>query len=265
MSLHEYLQEDPDCRYLALGAIQATAPLQKDPDPAPTLGLLETWAFQLAGRMPLPWNLHHAIDALNQFLFQELGFHGDRDTYDDPDNAVLPTVIARRRGLPIALSILWLDLAQRLGLDAVGIGLPAHFIVGLRLDTGLLYFDPYHGGRAIGPGAAAELVERRSQGAVPFHPDMLQPVSHRAILIRLVRNLHVRYLRAKAWQEVLWTATHLILLDPQDLHALRDRARVHLEQGNLDQAAEDLEAAVHLAPNQDPTLLALLEQLRHRS
>ena len=118
MSLLEYLQEDPACRDLAAGAVHAVAPALDDPDPQLLGAQLDEWADLLAGRMPLPWNTHKALDALNDLLFRELGFGGDRDTYDDPLNALLPAVLLRRKGLPISLCILWIALARRLGFDA---------------------------------------------------------------------------------------------------------------------------------------------------
>lgn len=247
MSLHEYLQRDPECTHLAEGAIHCVSPLLEDPDPAATLAQLEAWAFDLAGRMPLPWNLLKAVDSLNQFLFQDLKFRGDHKSYDQAANAVLPQVMARRRGLPIALSILWIDVARRLGLDAVGIGLPGHFLAGLRLDVGLLCFDPFHRGMPVGEELAAELLARATGGQIAFHPSMLAPVTHRAILSRLVRNLHLRFLRNETWEEAIWTSTHLILLAPTEPAPYQDRALVHLKRGDSDRAQEDLAKAEELS------------------
>ena len=89
MSLHEYLRDDPHCGDLLKGAVLAVGPMLADPDPQPVLAVVDGWAFELAGRMPLPWNLHGAIDVLNNYLFQEVGLQGDRETYDDPANAAL--------------------------------------------------------------------------------------------------------------------------------------------------------------------------------
>lgn len=246
MSLHEYLQRDPGCTQLAEGAIHCVSPLLADPDPTATLLQLEDWAFELAGRMPLPWNLLEAVDALNHFLFQDLKFRGDHKTFDDPSNAVLPRVLERRKGLPIALSILWIDLARRLGLDAVGVGLPGHFLAGLRLDVGLLCFDPFHRGMAVGEELAAELLARATGGQTVFHPSMLAPISHRAILSRLVRNLHLRFVRAEAWDEAIWTSTHSILLAPQEPASYKERAMVYLKRGEPLRAQEDMAKALEL-------------------
>jgi regulator of sirC expression with transglutaminase-like and TPR domain len=261
MSLLDYLREDPECRNLAEGAVHAVAPALDDPDPAAVTGLLDEWAFTLAGRMPLPWNTHKAIDALNHLLFVELGFEGDRETYDDPLNALLPAVISRRKGLPITLSILWVDLARRLGFDAVGVGLPGHFIAALRTDIGLLCFDPFHGGRPVGEENGAELVRTATAGRVAFHREMLRPATGREVLVRLVRNLHLRFMHAEHWEEALWTSTHLVLLDPANPRPLKERAFVHLQRDEPGPALIDLKEALRMSPDPDPEIQAWLDQL----
>ena len=262
MSLHEFLQEDPACGRLAEGAIHAVAPLLEDPDPALVLDQLEEWSFEAAARMPLPWDMDAAVDALNAFLFTELGFAGDRVSYDDPRNAVLPEVMQRRRGLPITLSILWLDQARRLGFDASGIGLPGHFIVGLRTREGLRCFDPFHSGSEVDEPQAEALVRGATRGRVPFHPEQLCPTPDRAILARLVRNLHLRYFRCGNWDEALWTATHLLLLEPHDPQALKERAFVHLKRGEANEALRDFEEFLKLSGEGDAELEKWMEQLR---
>jgi regulator of sirC expression with transglutaminase-like and TPR domain len=261
MSLLEYLREDPDCLNLAEGAIHAVAPALDDPDPDLVSMQLNEWAFLLAGRMPLPWNTHKALDALNDLLFVELGFEGDRETYDDPLNALLPAVIARRKGLPITLSILWVDLARRMGFDAVGVGLPGHFITALRTDFGLLCFDPFHKGRAVGEESGAELVKSATSGRVAFHRDMLRPATGRETLIRLVRNLHLRFMHAENWEEALWTGTHLILLDPDNPRVHKERAFIHLQREDPGPALSDLREALRLSQDPDPEIQAWLAQL----
>ena len=261
MSLLDYLREDPDCRNLAEGAVHAVAPALDDPDPDHVAMQLNEWAFLLAGRMPLPWNTHKAIDALNDLLFVELGFDGDRETYDDPLNALLPAVIARRKGLPITLSILWVDLARRMGFDAVGVGLPGHYIAALRTDFGLLCFDPFNRGRAVGEERGAELVKAATAGRATFHRSMLKPSTDRETLLRLVRNLHLRFMHAEDWEEALWTGTHLILLDPANPRVHKERAFVHLQRDEPGPALVDLREALRLSPDPDPEIQAWMEQL----
>jgi regulator of sirC expression with transglutaminase-like and TPR domain len=262
MSLFEYLRDDPECLNLAEGAIHAVAPALDDPDPGHVTMQLNEWAFLLAGHMPLPWNLHKAIDALNDFLFTELGFEGDRDTYDDPLNALLPAVITRRKGLPITLSILWVDLARRMGFDAVGVGLPGHYVAAMRTDVGLLCFDPFHKGRPVGEEGSAALVKTATEGRVAFHPDMLRPATGRETLIRLVRNLHLRYMHAEDWEEALWTGTHLILLDPENPRVHKERAFIHLQRDDPGPALRDLREAMRLSQDPDPEIQAWLAQLQ---
>jgi len=261
MSLLDYLRDDPECRQLAEGAVHAVAPALDDPDPDHVAMQLNEWAFILAGRMPLPWNTHKAIDALNHLLFEELGFEGDRETYDDPLNALLPAVIMRRKGLPISLSILWVDLARRLGFDAVGVGLPGHFIAAIRTDFGLLCFDPFHKGRAVGEERGAELVRSATAGRVDFSRDMMRPANNRETLIRLVRNLHLRFMHAEDWEEALWTGTHLILLDPDNPRVHKERAFIHLQRDEPEPALVDLREALRLNPDPDPEIQAWLAQI----
>lgn len=261
MSLLDFLREDPACARIAEGALHAVAPLMEDPDPSPFLATLEAWHLDLAGRMPLPWNFHKAVDALNGFLFSDLGLEGDRKTYGDPRNAVLPEVVRRRKGLPIALSILWIDQARRLGFDAVGIGLPGHFIAALRTDMGLLCFDPFHGGQAVGQERAAELVRHATEDRISFHPAMLSPAPDRLVLARLVRNLHRRFAQEQAWPDALWTATHLVLLLPDAAEPYKSRALVHLQRMDPKAALKDLEDAEARSPMPDPELEAMRRTL----
>jgi len=262
MSLHEYLLRDPQCDQLLAGAVLAVGPMLEDPDPAPTLAVVAGWADDLAGRMPLPWSFHGAIDQINQYLFKDLGLRGDRDSCEDPANAAIPQVIARRRGLPITLSILWMDVVRRLGFQPVGVALPGHFITGLRTDLGILYFDPFNGGHALGKEGAAHLVERATGGRASFDPAMLLPVSNRAILVRLVRNLHVRYLRAQAWAEALWTSTLLVLLSPGECLPDRDRAFVHFKRGELAAGLMDLNEAIRLGQELDPEVRQWMDRMQ---
>jgi regulator of sirC expression with transglutaminase-like and TPR domain len=261
MSLHEYLREDPTCARLLEGAVLAVGPLLGDPDPAPVVATVAGWADGLAGHMPLPWNLHGAVEVMNHYLFQEVGLQGDRETYDDPANAALPRVIERKRGMPITLSILWMEVARRLGFQAFGVGLPGHFIAGLRLDVGVLHFDPFNAGRPVGEQEAAWLVEQSTGGRIAFDPAMMAPVANRAILSRLVRNLHVRFVRTALWEEALWTATHLVLLEPS-AQTYRDRAFVRFNRGEMDPGILDLQEALRLSPAGDPELSQWIEKLK---
>lgn len=264
MSLHDFLLRDPTCEQLAEGAIHAVSPLLEDPDPVPVLGLLEHWADRLAGRMPLPWDTVEALEAVNDYLFRHVGLRGDRETYEDPRNALLPQVISRRRGLPISLSIIWIDVARRLGLNAVGIGLPGHFLAGLLTSEGLLCIDPFHGGRAVGEEEAAELVSRATADRIAFRPDMLKAATHRAILTRLVRNLHLHFVKEETWEEALWTSTHLQLLDPDDSQPYKERGMVHLKRGEAGKAMKDFRAAMDRSSSADPELVKWMEKLERR-
>lgn len=260
-SLHEYLRADPECRDLATGAVLAVGPLLEDADPTLTTRALDDWAHELAGRMPLPWSFHGALDELHAFLFEELCFRGASPSDDDVlGPLLLPRVLQHKHGLPLTLSILWIELARRLGFDAVGAVLPGYFVTAIRTDVGLLYFDPYRRGAPLGPEDASRLVRRLTRGKVAFDPSMLAPVTHRAILTHLVRTLHAHFLKEEVWPEALWTATHLILLQPDEPGAYRDRAFLKLHRGDVLAALEDLRMALRLG-QRDPLLTEWIQRL----
>ncbi len=262
MSLLDYLRTDPACTNLAEGAVHTVAPMLADPDPTPVLTTLDAWAFTMAGRMPLPWSIHGAIDALNHFLFEEIGLQGNHRTHQDAAALALPLVIERRQGLPITLSILWIDLARRLGMDAVGVALPGHFVTGLRLDVGVLHFDAFHQGRALGQEDAERIVRKLTQGRIPFDASMLEPVANRTILFRLARNCYSRFLRTQDWEDALWNATHMIMLTPEAPDPYKDRAFVHLKRGDIAAALGDLQIADRWSPAEDTQVHEWIQRLQ---
>ncbi len=113
----------------------------------------------------------------------------------------------------------------------------------------------------MGEEGGAELVESASAGRMTFHRGMLRPASGREILIRLVRNLHMRFMHAESWEEALWTGTHLILLDPYNPRVHKERAFVHLQRDESEPALIDLREALRLSPDPDPEIQAWLAQL----
>lgn len=154
------------------------------------LAALDDWgaAVQAAGG----GDRYAGMDALTRLLGRDLGFTGDRDTYDHPDNSFLPKVLARRRGLPITLSILYLEVARRAELPLFGIALPGHFVVGYRVGDGVTVTDPFAGG-ALCARADLEALVARAGGR--FHPAMLSPATPVEIVARVLRNLLGSYQR----------------------------------------------------------------------
>jgi regulator of sirC expression with transglutaminase-like and TPR domain len=126
----------------------------------------------------------------------ELGFVGDRRSYGDWRNSCLDFVIASRRGIPISLSVVVIEVARRVGVELHGIGMPAHFLIGDPLDSEWLC-DPFHGGRILDIAEARELLNSLSHGQIPWHPQHLNPVPTRLVVARMLNNLKAAFTQRK--------------------------------------------------------------------
>lgn len=138
---------------------------------------------QLAGECPTP-----TADGVARYLFGSLGFAGNESSYYDWRNSCLDRVIATRVGIPITLSVLMIEVARRVGVPLVGVGMPAHFLVGVPDGTDA-FFDPFHGADRLDRRAAADLFQRVTGGGATWNDDFLAATSHRDIVIRMLNNL----------------------------------------------------------------------------
>ncbi|WP_425501987.1 SirB1 family protein [Pseudoxanthomonas jiangsuensis] len=188
--------------------------------------------------------------AINRHLFEELGYSGNHDEYYDPRNSYLNQVLDRRLGNPISLAMVQMEVARRLGIPLDGVSFPGHFLVRLPVDGGLLVMDPFNGGR---PLAVEELRERAKPhlGEAPDDTVLLQiltPAPNRAILVRVLRNLHGLYAEAGEWDRAARSADRVLRLTPEQPEALRDRGLAYLELDYLPGARQDLGRYLELAP-----------------
>lgn len=195
-----------------------------------------------------PWPLKMA--AINRHLFDELGYTGNHDEYYDPRNSYLNEVFERRLGNPVSLAMVQMEVARRLGVPLDGVSFPGHFLVRLPVDGGLLVMDPFNGGR---PLAVEELRERARPhlGQTPDDSVLLQilnPAPHRAILVRVLRNLHGVYAEAAQWDRAARSADRVLKLVPEQAEALRDRGLAYLELDYLPGARQDLARYLELSP-----------------
>ena len=185
------------------------------------------------------------LRTLNQFFFGELGFGGNVNDYYNPDNSYLHRVLHTRRGIPISLAVLWLELAQGLGLNVQGIGFPGHFLVQVTLDEGRVVIDPFTG-QSLGRGELRERIEE-------FHPQLpytpssdlplalyLRPTSSRQILARMLRNLQDIHRTQEDWPRFIAVQDRLIVLLPRAWAEYRDRGLALARLGDTARARSDL-------------------------
>jgi regulator of sirC expression with transglutaminase-like and TPR domain len=183
---------------------------------------------------------------LNQFFFHDLGFGGNVNDYHDPDNSHLNIVLQRRRGIPITLAILWLELAQGIGLQARGVNFPGHFLVKVNLPQGQVVIDPFTGG-SLGREDLSERLEpfKRRNGLIDdFDVPVglyLQSASPRDILARVLRNLKQIHAAQDDWTRLLAVLHRMVLVLPDDWAERRDRGLALAELGRTEAACSDLE------------------------
>jgi regulator of sirC expression with transglutaminase-like and TPR domain len=186
------------------------------------------------------------LRVLNQFFYLELGFGGNVNDYYDPDNSFIDVVLRTRRGIPIALAVLWMELAQGLGLSVRGVGFPGHFMVKVNLPMGQAVLDPLSG-KSLSREDLAERLEpfRRRSGLLDeFEAPLglyLQTATPRDIIARMLRNLKEIYESQRDWQRLLAVQERLVVLLPESWPEYRDRGLAHAELGHAEQAVADLE------------------------
>jgi regulator of sirC expression with transglutaminase-like and TPR domain len=219
---------------LALGALAIAADGRPDIDPTATLAALDDLAERVRLRLDVGDAETHVIDRLQDVLFRESGFRGPTAAeYHDPRASLLDVVVHRRIGLPISLAIVELEVAWRIGLELVGIGLPGHFIVGA---PGGVLLDPADDGRRLTPDDCQALLRRSIGDGILFHAGMLRPNGKREILARVLRNLRSAHLAARDWPAALGTIELLAVIEPTDPDHGRDRGLLLGRMGRFNDA-----------------------------
>jgi regulator of sirC expression with transglutaminase-like and TPR domain len=234
------------------------------------LAEIERMALRLRARLPAAGGAEESIVALNEFLFEHLGYWGNTEDYYDPRNSYLNDVIDRKTGIPITLSILYMEVGRRIGLPLEGVSFPGHFLVRLRLRGGMLVLDPFAGGA---PLSEAELRARLQRvvppGATHNVPvaelpleQFLEPASKRQILSRVLRNLKAIYRETDKPDRMLEVLNRILLVTP-DAHAeRRDRGYLYQRLECWRPALQDLTAYLERepdAPDIDEVRVRLME------
>ncbi|HEV2879350.1 MAG TPA: tetratricopeptide repeat protein [Candidatus Eremiobacteraceae bacterium] len=182
-------------------------------------------------------------------LFGEGGFRGNDRAYDEPANSLLASVIERRIGIPITLSIVLMEVSRRLGLPLEGVGLPGHFVVRFPDPTSRLYIDPFRSGAVLDVAGCVELVERIYHGRLTWRDDFLAPLTSRAIVKRVLLNLKNSLSQAKDYAAALTAIQLRMTVDPHDATELRDRGILFARLRRYDRAIDDLEAYLQRSPD----------------
>jgi regulator of sirC expression with transglutaminase-like and TPR domain len=233
------------------------------------LAEIDALALRLKARIPADAAPVQRLRWLNRFFYQELGFAGNVNDYYDRRNSYINDVLSQRRGIPLTLALIYIELAAQIGLAARGVSFPGHFLVKLRMPQGEVVIDPFNG-RSLSRDDLDERLApyRRRQGLVgEFDAPLglfLQAAPPRDVLARMLRNLKEIHRSARDAPRWLAVQQRLVVLLPQSWEERRDRALAFVEIGRLDAAVGDLEAyLLHRPDAEDASALAAqLQRLR---
>lgn len=189
------------------------------------------------------------IRTLNQYLFVELGFAGNTDNYYDPRNSFFNTVLERRTGIPISLSLVYLEVARRIGFPMAGVGLPGHFLIRPTLEDMAIFVDPFHQGAILFEEDCRDLLRQIYGEEAKLQPHHLETVSTKALLSRMLSNLKMIYLHQRNVAKALAAIDRILLMFPDAAPELRDRGLIYYQQGRLTEAQYDLEQYLYERPD----------------
>jgi regulator of sirC expression with transglutaminase-like and TPR domain len=181
------------------------------------------------------------LHRLREFLFAEEGFQGNSEDYYDPCNSCLNDVLERKRGIPISLALVMMEVGARVGLRIVGVGLPGHFVVSAHVGGDSVLLDPFSGGALLTRAGAHKVVARAVGRAVRLTEASFAPCSRVQMLARMLNNLKAVYVSRCQWGKALEAINHLLIVDGESSSHLRDRGSVLVKLGHFHRGIADWE------------------------
>lgn len=223
------------------------------------LAALDMLAVRLKRRIAEGTPAIQRMRVLNHFFYRDLGFGANANDYYDPDNSYLNVVLRQRRGIPISLAVLYMELGQQIGLPLKGVSFPNHFLVRMSIPAGEVVLDPLTG-ETLSKEQLQEMLDpylEREGIADPNQVPLglfLQVASHREIIARMLRNLKAIYLQESRWQRLLAVQNRLVILLPGSIEEVRDRGLAYANLECFRPALADLEAYVSARPDAADTM-----------
>jgi regulator of sirC expression with transglutaminase-like and TPR domain len=258
----------------AIPLFEAALCIAQDDDPALDLTAcaieIDKFAARLNQRLPKDIAQIPKLRLLNHFFYQELGFAGNVNDYYDPDNSYLHKVLISRKGIPISLAVIYMELAQQIGLQVKGISFPGHFLMKVPVKSGDIIIDPFNGA-----SLSREEIEQRLEPYLNSEQEhsessltrLLADAEPREILVRMLRNLKALFAEHPYWQQFLNVQQRLMILLPDDMNERRDRGLAYAHLDCPQAALQDIEAYIAAYPNakDGSKLRSLLPDLRAAS
>lgn len=188
------------------------------------------------------------VQLFSEFLFVRKGFEGNRDQFGDPRNSFLNEVLERRLGIPISLSVVYIEIGRRLGLNLFGVSFPTHFLVKAVDDRGELIIDPFNAGAILSLDEIRARLTQIYGQPVNVQPAMLKAVGARHILARMLRNLKNIYTTGSDFPRALAALDRILMLDPRSLEELIERGALYEKLECFGAALEDFQSFLTQAP-----------------
>ncbi|MGH9353002.1 MAG: SirB1 family protein [Terriglobia bacterium] len=210
---------------------------------------LASWLDARAGCSP-----DANIRSLNNFLFEEQQFRGNEKDYDDPRNSFLNDVLNRKMGIPITLSLIYVELGKRHGLPVAGVGFPGHFLVKYKAPRRDIFLDPFRQGEILTLKDCDALLKKHFGSDAKIEPHYLAASTPKEILARMLNNLKGSYFRRGNYARVLTLIEMSLAIDPASRQDLHDRSTVLMLLHRYREAAAGLRLYLNLAPPGDPRL-----------
>ena len=261
---YQEIQQPDECIDLGKAALYIAQEEYPDLEPKEYLNVLDRMAEELSVRLPTSRYPLLIIQNINQYLYDELGFNGNNNDYYDPRNSFLNEVIDRRVGIPISLSLVYLEIARRIDFPMVGIGMPGHFLIRPNFEEMEIFVDTFNRGEIIFPQDCQDRLNQIYKQNVIFQPEYLAAVSKRQFLARILNNLKIIYVHQQELEKALAAVERKLLLFPDVPIELRDRGLLLFQLGYFSQAIRDLENYLEIVPDSQDvsTIRSLLSELR---
>jgi regulator of sirC expression with transglutaminase-like and TPR domain len=250
--LQDIMARPDDDIDLAEAALVVAAEEYPELDVTAYLGHLDQLAGTLRLRLAPDLPVQQQIEALNRYLFDELGFRPNPADYYDPRNSFLNDVLDRRLGIPLTLSIVYIEIGRRIGLPLAGVSFPGHFLVRCAVSGGMVIIDPYSGGVSLSLEDLRERLKLLKGDDVPSEEQvatMLDAAAKSEVLVRMLRNLKAIYTNRGDLERALSCSHRIILIAPENVDELRERAALYLQLECFQAAITDFERYLDLAPD----------------
>jgi len=239
----------------SLDLVEASLVIALEDDPGieidPYLAQVNAWTDAVRERLEGSRDVERIVESINRLLFEEEGFYGKDEDYYDPRSALLNATLDTHAGLPITLSILYIELSRRVGVDVAGVSLPGRFLVKFSGAFGQLVIDPFDGGRVLSTVELQKLLDEVYGGGVRLREHHLRAFSAREILARELAHLKSAYLARHDLARAAASMDRLLILDGNDPYELHDRAAVAVQLHAYGEAIELFERYLALMPHAD--------------